>query len=113
MPRKRSRYQIHSKESGALKKMRLASGLSLRSAYKRCGIHDTIINHAENGRANITPEYIERFITGMGFSMQDWSDTMDGKSTLSDLRFECKNIVEKIDSEKLKAVHLLLSNFSN
>ena len=111
MPRKRSRQKIITKESEALKRMRLALGLSLIKASRKTGIHDSQINHAENGWAQITPEYIEKFVSRMGFTMKDWEAFLCGGVTKFDLRFECVNIVKNMDGDKLKAVHGLLKNF--
>lgn len=113
MPRKRGRQKIITKESQALKRMRLARGLSLKKAYRKSGIHDTIINHAENGWATITEDYINKFINGMGFTMKDWDDFLNGRVTTFDLRYECMDIVKNMNGDKLKAVHSLLINFSN
>ncbi len=110
---KRSRYQIKTKESETLKQIRIESGLSLREAARKCSIHNTVINHAENGRSTITREYIEKFLEGIKFSVQDFDDIVDEEFNVFELRSECKNIVSKMDGKKLRAVHGLLINFSN
>jgi transcriptional regulator with XRE-family HTH domain len=113
MPRKRSKQKIESKESIALKKMRLAQGLSLKRAAKKSGIHDTLINHFENGWSTVTEAYIQKFIHGMGYGQKDWDDFLQGRVTTFDLRDECSSIIQKMDGEKLKGIHAMLVSFAS
>lgn len=111
MPRKRTKLKIETQESRALKRMRMARGLSLKKAARKMKIHDTVINHYENGRANVTEGYIKKFLNGMDYTQEDWIDFLQGKTTIFDLREECVVLIKKLDGDKLKAIHTMLANF--
>ncbi|MBT3236353.1 MAG: helix-turn-helix transcriptional regulator [Bdellovibrionales bacterium] len=65
---KRSRVKEISRESEALKRMRLICGLSQREAADRIGVTPTMVNHTENGRAYIKRDYIKLFISALDYS---------------------------------------------
>ena len=41
-----------------------------RKAARIIGVSEAIINHSENGRRDITPDYILKVVTSLGYSYQ-------------------------------------------
>lgn len=68
---KRSRIKKTSRESQALKRMRMTRKLSQRKAAELIGVPATAVNHTENGRAYIKRDYVRKFIDALEYS---WSD---------------------------------------
>ncbi len=109
MPLKRSRYKIETKESKALKRMRQAAGLSLVKAEKQTGIHSTILNHAENGRRNLDVNFIEKYVTALGFTMEEWEEFLNKDKTVYDIKEECIELVKQMNKKQLKMMKVFLS----
>ncbi|MBF0301320.1 MAG: helix-turn-helix transcriptional regulator [Oligoflexia bacterium] len=110
MAGRRSEIKIETKESRALKRMRLVRGLSLVKAARVSRIEYSMLNHAENGRLNITEDYIERFLTGFNFTREEWELFVDSKVTVFDKRDECIKILGNLSKEKVEIVYALLVN---
>lgn len=110
--KRRSGYKIETPITKALKNMRNAKGLSLIKTSRLLGVAESTVNHHENGRTNYVPEeYITHFVQVMGFSMEDWDDFLKGRTSVYDLRLECRNLINKLEREKLKAIHVMLVSF--
>ena len=109
---KRSRIKEETKESQALKKMRISKGLSQRQDAKKIGVTATAINHTENGRANITRNYVTQFIAGLEYSWADWNNFTEGRGAQIDLKDSCKSIIDALENSKLQIIYNLLVNFS-
>ncbi len=110
---KRSRYKIVTPVCMALKNMRNARGLSIVKTARLLGLKDAVVNHYENGRRDQIPEsYISQFVAGLGFTMDDWEDFLKGRTSVYDLRQECRDFINKLDREKLKAIHTMLLSFA-
>jgi transcriptional regulator with XRE-family HTH domain len=111
---KRSRYKIQTPVSLALKNMRNARGLSLIKTARLLNVKEALVNHYENGRKDQIPEsYIAHFVIGLGFNLEDWEDFLKGRTSVYDLRQECRDFISKLDREKLRAIHTMLLSFSN
>ena len=109
---KRSRFKIETPMTMALKNMRNAKGLSLVKTSQMLGVKEALVNHYENGRTTHIPqEYIVHFVAKMGFTMDDWEDFIRGRTSVYDLRQECRDFISKLDREKLKAIHTMLLSF--
>lgn len=109
---KRSRYKIQTPVSLALKNMRNARGLSLIKTSRLLNVKEALVNHYENGRKDQIPKnYIEQFVVTLGFTMEDWDDFLQGRTSVYDLRQECRGFISKLDREKLKAIHTMLLSF--
>jgi transcriptional regulator with XRE-family HTH domain len=97
----------------ALKKMRNARGLSLVKTAKLLGLKEALVNHYENGRKEKIPtNYIHHFVMTLGFTMDDWEDFLRHRTSIFDVRQECQNFINKLDREKLNAVHIMLLSFA-
>ena len=108
---KRSRLKIESKESRALKKLRLFLGLSQREMARRLNVNPTLVNHTENGRAYISPDYINHFLNSLNISKNDWNELLNGKDMNLSKRDECKKIIDELSIEKLDVVCNFLNSF--
>ena len=108
---KRSRLKIESKESKALKKLRLFLGLSQREMARRLNVNPTLVNHTENGRAYISPDYITHFLNSLSISKNDWNELLNGKDKNLSKRDECKKIIDELSIEKLDVVCNFLVSF--
>jgi transcriptional regulator with XRE-family HTH domain len=109
---KRSRYKIETPVTSALKNMRNARGLSLVKTARLLNMKEAKVNHYENGRIESVPDdYVEKFVTKLGFTMQDWEDFLNGRTSVYDLRQECREFISKLDRDKLKAIHTMLLSF--
>lgn len=109
---KRSRYKIETSVTMALKNMRNAKGLSIVQTARLLSVKEAKVNHYENGRIEIVPdEYIEKFVITLGFTMDDWEDFLKGRTSVYDLRQECRDFINKLDRDKLKAIHIMLLSF--
>jgi transcriptional regulator with XRE-family HTH domain len=109
---KRSYQKIKTPKTKALKRMRNSKGVSLRKLAKAMNIHESSVSDRENGRVEfISDEYIRSFVHTLGYEMADWSDFINGKTTIYDIRSECINIIEKLENDKLQAIYGMLRNF--
>ena len=109
---KRSRFKRTTKESKALKGMRISRKLSQRKAAELVGVPPTTINHTENGRAYIKREYVRKFIDAFEYSWSDWNDFLEGPNPELELRENCKKLIDLLGKDKLAFVYEFLTNYS-
>ena len=110
--KRRSGYKIETPITKALKNMRNAKGLSLIKTSRLLGVAESVVNHHENGRTDHVPEnYINHFVQMMGFSPEDWEDFLKGRTSVYDLRQDCRYLIDKLERDKLKAIHVMLVSF--
>jgi len=108
---RRSGIKKETKESMALKKMRKATGLAQRKAALKIGVNQSMVNHCENGRAEISEDYLEKFLEGLNFSREDFEKYREGQESELDLRSKCKEMIDNLDQEKINILYNLLVNF--
>ena len=110
--KRRSGYKIETPITKALKNMRNAKGLSLIKTSRLLGVAESTVNHHENGRTDYVPQdYIKNYLQNLGFTMEDWEDFLRGRTSVYDLRQECRDLINKLEREKLKAIHVMLVSF--
>ncbi|MBG59734.1 MAG: hypothetical protein CMJ16_04680 [Peredibacter sp.] len=109
---KRSRIKKLTKESEALKRMRLSRKLSQRNAAEVVGVPQTTINHTENGRAYIKRDYIRKFINALGYSWSDRNEFLEGHDPQMEVKESCKQMIDALEKSKLAVVHDFLANYS-
>ncbi len=107
--KKRSRITQITPEAKVIRLMRESRGLSMRALARLLGISQTSVNHIENGRANISGEFIQNFLSGLHYKQADWDLFYKIESMGSDLKARCIKRIEKLDSKKLKLLDELLS----
>ncbi|RLA61791.1 MAG: hypothetical protein DRQ88_00100 [Epsilonproteobacteria bacterium] len=109
---RRSDTKKMTKEALILKYMRESKKLSMRKVAKIIGISDAQINHAENGRKDLHPDFILKVIQAYGYSYKDFLDFLTEKKeapehTLS----ECIVVLKRFSPEKLKTLKTILQSF--
>ncbi len=113
MEGKRCRHKIITDRNRILKYMRNSRNLSMRKAGKMIGTSDGTINHIENGRRdNISEEWIIKLLEAYEYTLEEFNEYLTGKKAIPiDHRKECITLLKNIDSQKIKAIHGLISNF--
>lgn len=110
--KRRSDTKIMTREATILRIMRESRKLSMRRAAVLMGVSDTFINHAENGRLDLTPFIISRLISAYGYTYEEFIKFQDPQNDLPEaLRFECMEIIKRLSLDKLKTVKTILQSF--
>ena len=108
----RSTYKIITPEVRAIRKLRIMKGLSVNKASIRVGTNKSTLSALENGRINLTDEWVEKIIKGYGFNKNSYFLIINSKEqSTEDLIQEIVEIASKMSSEKLKVIKNLLQNF--
>lgn len=109
---RRSDIKVLTKEASVLKHLRESRNLSIRKAAKVIGLSDTKVNHAENGRCDINPTLILKFINAYGYSYEKFMKLVKDEVVMpSNFYAECVEILKRLDKEKLKTVKAILESF--
>ena len=109
--KRRSDFKKITKEALVLKYMRESRKLSMRKAALRLKISEPQINHAENGRKDLSPEFILKMCAGYGYSYTDFLDFVSNKKEVPEaLLSECITIIKRLKFEKLKTVKTILES---
>ena len=111
---RRTRIICITRESKALKQLRLMKGLSVRKLADRLGVSHTLVSHLELGRANISKSYVDQFLQALVFSRDDWRLALGGERSSQSmarnkLNKDCMAKIEELPEEKLKLLHSILS----
>ena len=109
---RRSDVKIMTKEAAVLKHLRESRKLSVRNASKVIGVSEACVNHSENGRRDLKPDLILKFLNSYGFNYEEFLNLVNGLKPLpSNLYKECIEILKRLDKEKLKTVKAILESF--
>lgn len=108
---KRNQIIKETKESKALKALRIKADLGIRKLAQRMNYSHTRIHQFESGRENINEAYIQIFLEAAGYSLYEWNIEVGAGSTAYSLRDQCHDLLDSIDIEKLELVYGLLKNF--
>jgi transcriptional regulator with XRE-family HTH domain len=110
--KRRSNLKKMTKEAMVLKYLRESKSLSMRKAAKLIGVSEATINHSENGRRDLTPDFILSVVTCYGYGYQDFLEYLEGKKqTPEHLLSECMEIIKRLDKSKLRSVKTILESF--
>ncbi|MBK24542.1 MAG: hypothetical protein CME70_11160 [Halobacteriovorax sp.] len=110
--RRRSDTKKITKEALILRYMRESRHLSMRKAAKVIGISEAKINHSENGRRDLKPDYILKVVVALGYSYQDFLDFLNDKKDVPEHTLsECIEILKRLTPDKLKTVRTILESF--
>ena len=104
----RSNLVITTPESMAIKDLRIKSSLSVRKLAGKMKISPTYVHQLETGRANITEEYIEKFLSAAEICQEDWDKMMGRKPQELGLRERCIELLLKTKEDKLELIYGLL-----
>lgn len=110
--RRRSDHKVPTKEGRLLKFLRESRSLSMRQAGRLIGRSDAVINHAENGRSDITPDLVLKLLGAYGYSYDQWEKMLsDDFSVPEHTLSECIEILKRLDPSKLKTIKNILESF--
>ena len=101
------------RESKALKRMREMKGLSVRKLAELLNVSHTLVSHLERGRANISEAYIEKFLTALCCSWEEWRIALSGEKktqTLAKdkLNQDCLKKIQGLSEDKLMLLDSIL-----
>jgi transcriptional regulator with XRE-family HTH domain len=109
---RRSDTKIVTEEGRLLAFLRESRNLSMRKAASLIGVSSSIVNHAENGRMDLTPTVIMKFLKAYGYEFEEFQEMLEGKVQVPEhLRSECIEIIKRIEESKLKTVKAFLMTF--
>lgn len=110
--RRRSDTKVPTKEGRLLKFLRESRTLSMRQAGRLVGKSDAIINHAENGRLDITPDLILKLLSAYGYSFEQWEKMLSSEFSVPQHTLsECIEILKRLEPSKLKTIKNILESF--
>jgi len=107
----RNKIVAMTKESEALKKLRINSGKSLRKLADLMNLSFVRVHQMESGRDNVTDDYIEKFLGALKLNWDDWDNQFSGKDELHTLRRKCHDRLDEIEPSKLELIYGLLAQF--
>ena len=109
---RRSDTKVVTEEGRLLAFLRESRNLSMRKAASLIGVSSSIVNHAENGRMDLTPTVIMKFLKAYGYQFEEFQEMLEGKIQVPEhLRSECIEIIKRIEESKLKTVKAFLMTF--
>lgn len=109
---RRSDTKVETQEGRLLSYLRESRGLSMRMASKLVGYSSSTVNHAENGRMDLTHDLILRFLKAYGYSYEQFKGMLEGDFKIPEHnRSECISIIKRLDEKKLKTVKAFLMTF--
>jgi transcriptional regulator with XRE-family HTH domain len=112
LKKRRSDLKKMTKEATTLKFMRESQSLSMRKAAKLIGVSEATINHSENGRRDLSPDFILSVVTSYGYCYQNFIEFLEGKKEVPEhLLSECIAIIKRLDKSKLRSVKAILESF--
>ena len=92
--------------------LRESRKISMRRAASIIGVSEAIVNHAENGRVDITPTLITKFVKAYGYEYLQFEQILNGKVDIPEHTLsECIGILKRLTPEKLKTVKTILESF--
>lgn len=110
--RRRSDTKVMTKEGRLLKFLRESRTLSMRQAGRLIGKSDAIINHAENGRLDLTPQLILKLLNAYGYTFEQWEKMMSSEFSVPEHTLsECIAILKRLEPSKLKTIKNILESF--
>lgn len=105
MTTKRCLQVKETKESKALKAMREFRGKSVRELATVLEISHASVHQFETGRADITDEYRNRFLTCLGFTQTEWGMFLEDEQNIEAIRSRCLRLLHEINPAKLNRVY--------
>ncbi len=105
---KRNQIIKETKESKALKVLRIKADFGIRKLAQKMNYSHTRVHQFETGREDINETYIQMFLDTTGYSLYEWNIEVGAGSTTYSLRDQCHDLLDGIDIEKLKLVYGLL-----
>ena len=108
----RSTYKVITSEVRAIRKLRIAKSLSVNKAAIMVGTNKSTLTALENGRINLTDDWVDKIIRGYGFNKSSFLKIINSKEQSNEVLIEeIMEIASKLSSEKLRVIKNLLQNF--
>lgn len=109
---KRSQEKRVTRQATVLRYMRMSRRISMREAGRRNGCSDSAISHYEQGRMELAPERVQQLVECYRYSMQEFEEFVGGKPLpVLSIKDECFSLIDRLDENKLRAVHAMLVGF--
>jgi len=109
---RRSDTKIETPQARLLAYLRESRSLSMRKAADLVGISSTQVNHAENGRMDLSHGLILKFLNSYGYNYEQFEGMLKGDFKIPEHnRSECISIIKRLDDQKLKTVKAFLMTF--
>jgi len=84
----------------------------MRQAARLIDKSDAIINHAENGRLDITQQLILNLLEAYGYTFEQWEKMLSNEFSIpSHTLSECIEILKRLEPTKLKTIKNILESF--
>lgn len=109
--RKRSCEKRITLASKIVRYMRISRGISQRESARRCDVSEQAIGHYEQGRMDISPARLDQFLAAYNYTKEEFAEYLNGKPVPIDLKEDCISLLNRIDENKLRAVHAVLISF--
>ena len=109
----RNKTILPSKNSKALRDLRISSGVSIRKLAERLDLSPTRVNQMELGRDNIHDEYIEKFLAALDISRLEWDTVVSSeKIPFLELQKSCIALIRNLNQYQLESVQKYLQKMS-
>ena len=92
----------------ALRRMREASGLTMRQAGALVGLSHVAISQFENNKLKLPDSRVESLVKAYGYSQEDLEKILGRKPQLSP-RDDCRAMVERLSEHQLSVICKLMS----
>lgn len=100
----RNEIVLETRESKALKSLRIKSDLSLRKLGDIIGYSFGRVHQFEQGREEINNEYLLKFLSALELNMTDWYQEIGEDTESIQKRELAKSLIMDMDSRKLDVI---------
>lgn len=108
----RSTYKVITNEVKVIRILRLQRKLSVSKAAVRVGTNKSNLTALENGRINLSEEWITKIIKGYGYSPEDFKNLIAHKvSTKDELLSTIMEHARTLSYEQLQIIERLIGSY--
>lgn len=108
----RSTYKVITNEVKAIRALREKRGLSVNKAAPLIGTNKSTLTALENGRINLSSEWIEKILKAYRFNSESFANLIKERPvTKEDLLKEICELGKDISSDKLLTIKQILLGF--
>ena len=100
----RNQIIIETRESKALKRLRIKNDLSLRKLADIMGYSFGRVHQFEQGREEINEEYLLKFLEAVQLKKTDWYEEIGEDIESVEKREKAKSLIMDMDSRKLDVI---------
>lgn len=97
------------RQGNLLRKIREASGLTMRQLAMQVGISHPAISQVEHGKLELPRAWIEQIVAACGHAVEDFDKLMGAGQVAIDHRIECISLVNTLEEDDLKLMFNLMS----